>query len=273
MIDVNADLALHLLALNTSNRSLRRDQVARIARDLVSGKWVFDGNPLVLDTGGNLVAGQHRCHALLEADKMRPGITMRSVVVTGADPNTVLTSNSGVATTSSDVLAITGYKNASALAAAARLHYAYTSGALGHARRRLGGGTKLTSQELIGYLEDHPGLEDAVIAARAITRTLLIPASAATVAYYVLAEKDTEFAMEFFQRIENMQFKGAEDPMALMVQRAQKEAVASNRGGMPPSAALYLVFRTWNAVRTGEKLERFLMVKKDGSPQTIPPIV
>lgn len=273
VVDVDVDLARHLLTLNTENRKLRREQVNRIARDIAHGNWVFDGNPLVLDTAGNLVAGQHRCHALVEADRMHSGATIKAVIVTGASPDTVLTSNSGMVTTPGDVLSMRGISNSSNVAAAARLLYAYETGAGAmNTRTRLPGRTKLTSQELIGFLVTHPDLEESVRASRGLIKSIALPPTPVAVAHYVLMHKDTEQAEDFFHRISNMSFRGPEDPLMLLVQRAQRETLAT-RGGVVPTAALFLIFRAWNAWRTDEKLIRYQLYKNNGQPQTLPHLV
>lgn len=256
VVQVGAELAAHLLTLNTKNRHLRREQTRRIARDILGGHWVFDGNPLVIDDGGNLVAGQHRCQALVEAAREEPAITMLCVIVVGADPRTVLTSNSGIATTPGDVLAMQGVANAQNVAAAIRMHHAYVAGMLPHARSVMSHGTKMTNQELLDHLAEHPGLVESTKAVRNIPRSVPMPLSALSVAHYVLMDVDADEATEFFRRLQDMELHGTSDPIGSLVQRVQRE-VMTNRAAIKSSTALYLLLRTWNAIRTGESIYRF----------------
>lgn len=41
--------------------------VTRYARDMAAGRWVMNGEPLILDPEGNLLDGRHRLAAVIEA--------------------------------------------------------------------------------------------------------------------------------------------------------------------------------------------------------------
>lgn len=70
------EVAANLLRSMPSNRPLRRGRVSLMADDIRNGRYTFNPNPIVVDDQGNLIDGQHRCHAVIEAEQAIPAIIM-----------------------------------------------------------------------------------------------------------------------------------------------------------------------------------------------------
>lgn len=65
---ITPDVAKMLLEGNVDNRNLRPRTVQRYARDMAGGSWQLTHEAIGIDAEGNLVDGQHRLRAVIEAD-------------------------------------------------------------------------------------------------------------------------------------------------------------------------------------------------------------
>ena len=105
-----------LLARNQHNRVVRPAHVRQLTEAMTSGRWVFNGESIKIDEDGGLLDGQHRLIAICDS-----GVTGQVVVVEGLPRPVQDTVDTGRRRKLSDVLAIAGYPDASALATASRM--------------------------------------------------------------------------------------------------------------------------------------------------------
>ncbi len=68
-ITLTPTLATKLLEGNTNNRPLSQMHVERIARQITDGKWIFNGDTIKLSDKDEILDGQHRLWAVVEAKK------------------------------------------------------------------------------------------------------------------------------------------------------------------------------------------------------------
>jgi len=78
LLDITPDLAKQLLELNKHNRALAPNKVDQIAGDIRTGRFKFNGMPIIIDERPEVVDGQHRLHGIAKA-----GITVPMLVVSG----------------------------------------------------------------------------------------------------------------------------------------------------------------------------------------------
>lgn len=261
-------LAAEFLTHNVANRAIRKQRVEQIARDILNDKWVFDGAAITFDAEGHLRGGQHRCTAVVLAGERKPNVAVKTVIVRGVDPDSTLTANSGLPTTAGDILSMYGVANSVNIGAALRLHNAWTGGGLIYAGSSLSGVHTMTNQELVDYYEEHPGMTDAVRGVSALRRSLRLPASSLTVARYetrIVAQGDSE---EFFRRILESDLRGNGDPLVTMMRRVQRDI--AEKKTISQATGLYYLFRTWNAFRTGEVLQKMQVGNGGGTSARIP---
>lgn len=116
-IFVTPEMARLFLSANHNNRTLKMPHVEQLASDLTEGRWVLNGESLTISSCGKLVNGQHRCHAIIVADK-----PMHTMVTWGVDFNARTTTDQGRTKRVGDYLSMDfDTANASVAAAAARL--------------------------------------------------------------------------------------------------------------------------------------------------------
>lgn len=106
-ITLTPELATELLDHNQLNRPLRDQHVQRIARQIVDGKWRFNGDTIKVANTGDVLDGQHRLWAVIEAKK-----PIETIIVRGIERDAFATIDTLRAVRSgADVLALNGATN------------------------------------------------------------------------------------------------------------------------------------------------------------------
>jgi hypothetical protein len=113
---VTPELARHWLLKNNNNRNVSKPTVAKYARDIKSGDWGFTADPIRFSRDGDLLDGQHRLMACVLAD-----VNFSTLVVRNLDPQTRRYMDMGKGRTIADTLQWNGIKNATSVAALARV--------------------------------------------------------------------------------------------------------------------------------------------------------
>ena len=112
---VTAKLAAEYLKTNWKNRTIRPAQISVIACDIREGRWELNGESLKFDVDGNMIDGQHRCLAIVEANK-----TVETLIVTGLPRKVQRTLGGAVSRNFADELTMRGVAYASVASSAAR---------------------------------------------------------------------------------------------------------------------------------------------------------
>jgi hypothetical protein len=102
---IDADRALELLEMNTNNRPVNKDNVAKLARDLSSGDFFFNGDTIRISDSGEILDGQHRLMAIRDS-----GIPAPFLVVDGIMSEALKTIDQGKSRTVRDVITLRGVK-------------------------------------------------------------------------------------------------------------------------------------------------------------------
>lgn len=108
-VAVTPALAEHILAFyNRRNRSVKQTTVDKFVRDMLDGRWKYNGEPMIFDTNGDLLSGQHRLLAVIKS-----GVTIFTDMKFGVNPDVRDTVDTGTARRPGDVVQlVTGDKSA-----------------------------------------------------------------------------------------------------------------------------------------------------------------
>lgn len=117
---ITPDYARELLSTNHNNRNVKARHVKRLADEVLANAWSVNGSAIVIGRDGTLLDGQHRCLAVVMANK-----PISTFVLRNADDSVKETIDCGVKRSANDVLSMRGYKNVNAMAAAIRTVWAY----------------------------------------------------------------------------------------------------------------------------------------------------
>lgn len=175
IVTVTPTLATAWFDKNKINRKLKRGVVDAYARDMIAGNWPLTGDAIRFDVNGDLLDGQHRLKACIQAD-----CSFRTVVFYGVDPDARDFIDIGKSRNIRDIMAMHGMLNITAASAAAGIIFA-----LKNNDGRLGKSVKSSPAELISLLDAHPMLQRSC---NLTDGTKGIVRSALTALHYVTAE-------------------------------------------------------------------------------------
>jgi hypothetical protein len=185
------------------NRNVSDGHVKWLAEQMKTGKWVLNGEAIILDDEGQIVDGQHRLWAVIES-----GTTIESLVTRGVDRKGFATIDTGNARTAANVLNIVGKKDANALGAALSLIHRHEVGRM----FMHGKGSGFTSATGLAILRKHPEIEESVefvgkhhnnVSLKKIPRSIFI------FLHYRFSTHAKEKTVEFFEQIGDIRFDTA----------------------------------------------------------------
>lgn len=253
------------------NRRLDDRNVDKIARDIKSNKWVFDGTPIRFDRNNNIIDGQHRLWAIVMTGK-----AVESSVVRGLEENAKYTIDCGKSRSNADIFHFHGYTNNTVLASVCRLAIGYRDSnkdmwkwAKDCSHKRL------TTQELLKEAESnkkiHKSIDDT-FNLKVVGK--MFGKSTAAFCHYVisLAEAETWKVSEFFVALD----KGVnlpEDSPILTLRNTltiRDIDMQDSKGGNKACAyKTALVIKCWNAWRDGRVINR-LMYRPEADVYPVP---
>lgn len=269
MVSITPELAAKILAdHNEGNRNIFPTAVERYVGLIARGAWVAETESIDFDNDGNLIDGQNRLTAIVQA-----GHAVDNVVRWGVDQRARMTKDMGVARVPAHGLAIRGFKNVSALAAIAKLAYHYENSRLASINAP---DSQIGHDELANFIVANPGLEDAasfISSAHVCTRLRLLPTSIGGFIYYFAAKTRTpDAARAFFERLAS-----ADDTSPRSVTRILRERLHHNRhtskAKLPNKELIALCIKTWNAYATKRPVGTLRWRSEGNVPEAFPEFV
>lgn len=116
MTTITPPMASIMLQNNTENRKLDNRHVQFLADQILSGKWQNNGQTIVIADDGTLMDGQHRLSAIVKANK-----PTKLGLCTGAPKSAMSTIDNGKLRSTTDILTMNGWPNASLVASGINL--------------------------------------------------------------------------------------------------------------------------------------------------------
>lgn len=178
------------------NRDLNSSRVDALAREIREGRWDSEnGQTLSLSPDGSVMDGQHRCWAIIFAE-----MSVKCLVVRGVPKTSFATIDTGMPRSGGTILALAQEKNASRLAATARLLLRVKQGGtLTSGIRPFGRHETTTPSELLRVVRANPGIAASVTIAHGVNRSpCVFPDSALAAAHFIFHQIDPVAADAFF---------------------------------------------------------------------------
>jgi hypothetical protein len=234
------------------NRRVRDTHVKMIASEIREGRWKLNGEAIVFDPQGNLLDGQHRLWAIIEANR-----AVSSVVVRNITPDAFATLDSGVKRTAGDVLSASGIKNGMSAAAAIKLvHFVMSND-----HNIL---NKMSNAETLALMDRYVGIEEAstLVCNTTQARRIMAGTPLAATMYFAL-QVDRDKALDFLSGISSGEGLLRGDPRLTC-----RTYFLSRRGThrIKNYIQLALLIKTWNAFLQ----DRELHVLKFGAAEPYP---
>lgn len=187
--------AVRMLEYNTLNRPLNDQHVKRIASQIIAGKWEFNGDTIKFSAKNEILDGQHRLWAIVEAK-----MAVETVIVRGIEKKAFATIDTlRKPRSGADILALNG----------ATKHRAITSAALqwllrwqrGTLEKYAAPINRIENSDIEMAYENNPGIERAV--SRVMPLRGLANPSLIGFFYYILTNRSPELAERMVFTLEN----------------------------------------------------------------------
>lgn len=237
-ITITPGLAAELLKRNPDNRHIKPMKSEHFAKDMLSGNWQFNGEPIIVSKDGLLNDGQHRLNALIEAN-----VTLPMIVTFGVSRESRITVDQGSARTAGDYLSMEGFHYAQVAATAAKFIIAYErSGG-----RNIAARTQITNAEIVARVRvDGAIIDSSAYAYRNLKEYRhLVSGTIMTACHYLLSDIHPAEAKAFLDQVclgENIR-RG--DPAF-----AVRSAFLSEK--RERQAAMEVIFHGWNKYRSDQ---------------------
>lgn len=248
-VKITPEEAEEMLRKNKHNRPIVNSAFERMARDMREGNWRLTGDTIKFDPMGNLIDGQHRLWACIEA-----GVAFETFVAYGVSPDAFDVIDTGMKRSSAAMMHLKGERDTALLAGATNLYWKYEKKYLQKAAP-----VSPTNRETMRCLEQNPGLRDAVSEAKRVKH--LVSAAVAGFVFYVTAQKSPDEAVAFFDKLSAGEGLLGGDPVLALRERLirNKTSIAKLR----QRDLVILMLKAWNAFRERRKVRTLPIIKKE----------
>lgn len=176
---------------NFKNRGLKKHQKQFLQAQIETGKFIYNGETIIVGDNGQILNGQHRLTACVAS-----GIPIEVLMVFGIPEAAFVTLDQGARRAGADVLAIEGHKNCNVLAGTLRQIHNYYKGSIGKSQASGPAGKELRGDNsfTLELFQRYPGVEASVAAMKGIRIT---QPSVACALHYLFMQVDVDHAQEF----------------------------------------------------------------------------
>ncbi len=239
-------LANHILKDNPHNRQVSILKKGQLVRDIQAGRWVFNGEALLVSKEGLLNDGQHRAEACIAAQT-----NIETMIIFGLDRASRMTLDLGSKRRASDYLHMMEMPYSALSAAIGRLVIAYeeTDG------RNVDRSHRVSATQIVErFAFNEEILAAAHFAGSTVQKAIrgMLPGSAVGFAFYTLSRLDGDLALEYLTKV----FKGAGVEIGEVAYTIRNMLLFNER--LTRGERLQVLVRGWNALRQGKTLHNGL---------------
>lgn len=231
---ITPDIAAAWLKLNTHNRPLSMRLVERLSKEILEGRWVVNGQAIIIGRHGRLLDGQHRLHAIIQS-----GMTVEALVTMNVRDETFSSIDTGRVRRSSDVLSIAGYKNSKTLGSVASLLMSWDIG-------EFGDHFQIPATRAVEIIEEnYPDLPGALEFVLGFLKkaTLRRCVSILAACFYKMSKIDYEYAQSFMTDVLVGANLGSNDPVLAL--RRRLDVIRTNTS-LDRWQCISLIIQAWN---------------------------
>ncbi len=259
-LTIDPPMAQVMLDYNEGNRNIRPSKLDQYKRDMREGRYKFNGESLIVARNGRLNDGQHRLRAILET-----GLTFKSVVSFGVDPDAIDTIDLGSARSGADALNIDDVPNAAIASSLLKMVVSYeramkeSTVPAGHII--LGSNSRVTVPEIReryanSASSDRTLIEDAASYAASHSKSfqgLLNPQHVAF-AYWLLGQIDQPATIAMLDKIRTQMGFTRGDPIFAAYNNLKRAATKQTKN---TNERIEILVRGWNNMRRGKSINAF----------------
>lgn len=246
VITLTPVLATIMQEKNPSNRPISKTGKGELKQDVAGGRYVFNGESIIVSDTGILNDGQHRCLTVIET-----GVSIQTVIVFGPKEETRFTVDTGKSKTVSNFLAMKGRKYTHALGASVGYILEWK------ANGRLTSGNEYlrpSKQAKLTAADQFKGIDASVELTSLAMKSVGSHAVLAFCHYAFWKTSSRENADHFMTKLMEGDGLKKGDPILY----CRNRLLGMGRG-IDASVRAELVFKCWNAWRVGHKIDHFKM--------------
>jgi hypothetical protein len=252
---VTPAMAKLLLEHNQNNRSVKRAQLRALRRDIETNRWSFNSETVKVDDQGKLIDGQHRMHAIVEAD--RPADIL---IAWGLQNQSRMTVDMNTPRTVGDFIDMRNGASSSSDAAAAcagRLMAWETHNTLRWPLRE-----RPSKQEILNYYADHQQeIDKALDVIKTPTLRFLGGGGLRSFMFAACARQNRPKAEEFFELLTGtvgLDRMHGKHPVVV----ARNKFLLSSTLGEKAQDRVEVIFRAWNYFIDGTEVSYLKVVNE-----------
>lgn len=257
---LHPDAARVLLANhNSRNRGIKKKQRDFLKKQMMEGKFRYNGEAIIVGDDGNILNGQHRLSACVDS-----GVAIEVLMVFGIESERFTTIDQGARRIKADVLSIEGYKNCNLLAATLKQVDQYYSGTIGRS------GHAYTENSLaLDLIKKYPDVEESL---DKVSGIVLTKKSLAAALHYVFSQLNQDDADEFVSVVVDgvkpgVDYTSVGEAAAMLSQWLTRASIGPKR--MPAHYIANIWLKAWNAGRTGNLPRVLIYRESEGSIKAI----
>lgn len=244
VVTLTPELAGELLEHNQHNRPISDQHVARIANQIVTGKWRFNGDTIKISDDGSVLDGQHRLWACIESKKAIETVIIRGIAREAfSTVDTLRKVRSG-----GDVIALAGatrYRSAIANALAWMIRWQRDCIPTYRAPEN-----KVENSDIEAAYAAHPNILHAV--ERATQLKGVVNPSVMGFFFYVLSNRDLELAERMIHTLRDPARIAVSDPYF----RLRSYFTSNSEHRKDPITSIALMIKASNFAAKGVIVER-----------------
>lgn len=241
------------------NRALSKDRVTRYASAIKRQEWRSNGESIKFDANGQLMDGQHRLAAIVEANCPVP-----LLVVRGIDRAAFSTIDNGQKRSLAQVLKMRGELYSTNLAALVNQMFMYAEGRDFRSRTHY----MPTFEQAVQFLDANPELRESVQAGTLIAQKVGCSPLAMGVCHFLFTGLDYEDSVDFFEKLKFGESLEQGSPILALRNRLTREG----RGfrGLAMAEQVALTIKAWNLYRSGGTARLISWRAGGASPESFP---
>lgn len=244
VVRITPAMATNWLRCNKNNRPVRKRHVVFLAQEILQNHWQVNGQAIVIAENENVLDGQHRLLAIIEA-----GQAIQSLVVYGIDEAAFATIDTGAVRSGSDALCLHFHDFSQSVVKAVATSVGWVRslerGVCHH------GKLKISNTEIIEYAKAHMSLfahAEQLQAYPKDNRPLSV--GVGTALYEMFARKDEDRADAFMSSLYTGEDLTRDDVEWHIRQSFQKDAQRTT-SKLPVPIKARMVIKGWNWRRRG----------------------
>lgn len=256
-VTITPKLAAAIMERNESdewkNRPSSERGIARFARAMQQGRWLYTAETIVLSTTGRLLNGQHRLMACI-----RSGAAFDALLAFGVEDEAFVVMDTGVARTAGHIFAIEGIKNYNFVASVCRIVRAYTRDSNWSGNSNPSVEQTPDNDELLDFYKSHPVIGDSFSAATELHKGSGFALRWCGALHYLCSQKSAQDAKTFFSAVSSgIGINSKTSPAYAIRDRLLKNAMEGPSGNKQGDTYMAACFaKAWNAYRDARPMRK-----------------